>query len=216
VAWLAFALAVTTTLPACSDAEVTAFSRDASLSGSGGAAAGSSRLLDDFSDGDNQTITPGGWWYFRGDGTVPDDGTFGEFGADTLRDGVSNRALHSHASGFSDWGFFVGVDLPGEPDLDARSYTRLSFWARSEPSAVFRNLRVDVLDASNAATGVHFESPIVLGTDWQRYSLPFRDFTRSDHANDPALDLARLTTFEFWVPSADSFDFWLDDLALDP
>ncbi|MGC4090296.1 MAG: carbohydrate binding domain-containing protein [Polyangiaceae bacterium] len=213
---------------ACSDGQLDAFSRTelvgsggaggsssggASNGGSSGSSSTSPYLIDDFEDGDNQTLTSGGWWFV----TSTNNSISANYGSASTRNGVSTRALRASGVGCNGW-CFVGLDLPG-PYLDARSFTRLSFWARAEASSV-RMLSIDALDSTNInpsdSTAIHFRKDITLSTEWTFYSLSFDELVSTIGSPTSKLNRGTLSAIEFWVFSSDSFDFSLDDVSLVP
>ena len=240
--WLATALAVAGV--GCSDGRLDAFTRQTQTAGgihSGGAnstgGAGKSTgggggsggvnvnggsvntgplLIDDLEDGDSQTLIAGGWWYMQNDRSGVGQA---EYGVSTSRAGNSTRAVHATGSGFNAW-FFVGVDLPGQPNLDATAFSRVTFLARTEPSSVVRTLNIDVLDSTSVnvqdSTALHFRSTVELGTEWKSFSLPLKDFAPTDGDMSLRVNRAELSTVEFWIFSPDAFDFWIDDLGFAP
>jgi hypothetical protein len=214
--------AILSSMLACSDGHLDAFSRQPSVTNDGGrSSAGSDTptrplLIDDFDDGDNQTITPGGWWYLTGDGS----GTHGaNYILTTTRDGAATLALRATGSGFTAW-FFVGLDLPGQPNFEASAFSRVTFLARAEETSTVRELAFDVLDGTSVnlanSTELHFRAPLALTTEWQSYSFAFRDFVPTDGDAARRVNRANLATLEFWVFGPERFDFWLDELRFEP
>ncbi len=195
---------------------------DKSSGGSGGGAAGVAGtaggvlLIDDFEGDTNETTIPGGWWYLTQDGTSTIQANYA---SPTTRAGAPTQALRAYGSGFKNW-CFVGLDLPGKPNLDASAYTRFSFWARAEPSSMVRQLGIDLLDSTNVnvqdSSPIHFQTAITLSTEWVYYSLSFAEFTPNSGSSTTRVNRAELSGAEFWVYSPDSFDFYLDDVALVP
>lgn len=241
--WLCAAFA--TSGSGCSDGHLDAFTRQARTdansggtnSGGTGARPGSSEgggstgamagrggngtstralLIDDLEDGDSQTLVAGGWWYMQNDRSGVG---LAEFGASTSRAGRSTRAVHALGSGFRYW-FFVGVDLPGQPNLDATAFTALTFLARTEPSTPAQALSIDLLDTTSvnvmSSTALHFRSSVELSPEWRSFSLPLEDFVPVDGDAALRVNRAELSTVEFWIFSPDPFDFWLDDLGFLP
>lgn len=224
----------------CSDGTLDAFTHEAAVGGtstsggsanaSGGATKGGSAsggatsggassatlLLDDFEDGDNQTLPSGGWWFQTSDGSSTLNVSYA---TQSIRAGTSTHALRAYGNGFRDW-CFVGLDLPGQPNLDARAYARVSFWARAEPGASVRTLSLDVLDSTNInsmdSTAIHFRQNIELTSEWTNYALLFADFVPTSGSSALRLDRGALATLEFWVFSPEAFDFLLDDVSLLP
>lgn len=189
---------------------------NAGANASGGAVNAGPLLIDDLEDGDSQTLIPGGWWYMQNDRSGTGQA---EYGASTSRAGNSTRAVHAFGSGFNAW-FFVGLDLPGQPNLDASAFSRMTFLARAEPSAVTRTLSIDVLDTTSVnvqdSTALHFRSSLELGSEWASFSLPLKDFVPTEGGAALRVNRAELSTVEFWIFSPDAFDFWIDDLGFAP
>jgi hypothetical protein len=187
-----------------------------SPAGTGGAPSTGPLLIDDLEDGDSQTLIPGGWWYMQNDRSGTGQALYG---ADTTRAGSPTKAVHASGSGFTAW-FFVGVDLPGQPNLDASAYSRVTFLARAEPASVARALSVDVLDSTSInvqdSTALHFRNGIELTSDWTTFSLPLKDFVPTEGDATLRVNRAELSTLELWVFSPEPFDFWIDDLVFSP
>jgi hypothetical protein len=185
-------------------------------SASGGAPNTGPLLIDDLEDGDSQTVISGGWWYMQNDRSGTGQALYG---ADTSRAGSPTRAVHASGSGFNAW-FFVGLDLPGQPNLDASAFSRVTFLARAEAASVARTLSVDVLDSTSInvqdSTALHFRSSVELGNEWTTFSLPLREFVPTEGDATLRVNRAELSAIEFWVFSPEAFDFWLDDLTFEP
>ena len=110
--------------------------------------------------------------------------------------------------------------MPGQPNLDASAYSRVTFLARAEPASVARTLSVDVLDSTSInlqdSTALHFRSTVELSSEWASFSLPLKDFVPTEGDATRRVNRAELSTLEFWVFSPDAFDFWIDDLVFSP
>ncbi|HET9929982.1 MAG TPA: hypothetical protein VFQ35_04810 [Polyangiaceae bacterium] len=165
-------------------------------------------VLDDFEDGDNQTLPPMGWWYVETDMTP--NAIMMDTKAPNAHGGA--RSLRVYGSGCRDW-CFLGVDLPGEEPFDARAYSRISFWARAEPSSVVHTLSVDVLDSPN---GVHFRNDIDLSAQWGNYTVNFAELVPTESSSTAVLDRSHLIQVEFWIFSPEAFDFYIDDVVFLP
>jgi len=161
-------------------------------------------LLDDFEDGNTEALD-GGWWYAQHDGTAPAPALSIESPGD--RSG-STYALHAFGGGFSSWGMFIGLDLPG-PVFDASGYGALRFLARAETTST-RTLDVQFLDANNRD---HFGVQIELGTEWEEFVLPLADFVYLDQGGPFVFNPANVSQIFFFVLSSEDFDFWLDDVG---
>jgi len=161
-------------------------------------------LLDDFEDGDTQSLIPEGYWYFQPDGTCS-----GSFGIEvTSGSSGSTHAIRVRGGGCTDWGALLGLDLGGTGQtFDASSFDALRFWARAEPGSD-SELSVSLLDP------VHFDTPITLADEWREFVLPLDDFVFNDTGETPLrFDRNALTHLQFFVFSALPIDFWLDDVA---
>ena len=110
--------------------------------------------------------------------------------------------------------------LPGQPNLDATAFSRLTFLARTEPTASARTLSVDILDSTSInvrdSSALHFRSTVELGNDWKSFSLPLKDFGPTDGDASLRVNRAELSTIEFWIFSPEPFDFSIDDLGFSP
>lgn len=170
-----------------------------------------SLAIDDFEDGNTETLAPNGWWYADADPN-------GNPNAITIDPNASNahggaHALRVYGSGCKDW-CFLGLDLPGDEPFDARAYTRLSFWARAEPSSVVHTLSIDVLDTTNAP--VHFRNDLDLSSQWGNYTVNFSELVPTEGSPTLMLDRSHLSQVEFWIFAPDAFDFLVDDVVLLP
>lgn len=161
-------------------------------------------LLDDFEDGDTEALEDG-WWYVQHDGTATAPTLVIEASNDRMG---SVYALHTFGGGFSSWGMFIGLDLPG-PIFDASGYGALRFLARAEAPST-RTIDVQFLDANNRD---HFGVQIELGTGWQQFVLPLEEFVYLDQEGPRAFNPANVSQILFFVLSSEDFDFWLDDVG---
>lgn len=204
--------------PEASLSDASATPADASRAGAagsdGGNAAGAgesssetiSVLLDDFEDGNTESIG-GGWWYPQSDGTAPDPSLTIEAIDDRAG---STMALHFSGEGFTDWGMFVGLDLPGGV-YDASAYSELRFWAKAEADSS-RVLSVQWLDANGFD---HFSVSIELTSEWQEYRLPLADFMFTEMDAEPALllDPSNLSHLQVYSLDDNYYSYWLDDVS---
>ena len=139
--------------------------------GNAGISGTSPFVLDDFEDGDTQSLNiPEGYWYFQPDGTCS-----GSFGIEvTSGSSGSTHAIRARGGGCTDWGALLGLDLGGTGQtFDASSFDALRFWARAEPGS-HAELSVSLLDP------VHFDTAITLTSEWQEFVLPLDDFVFND------------------------------------
>lgn len=159
-------------------------------------------MLDDFEDMNNEA-EPNGWWYGADDDTGPD--------AQMSVESISGRGESQFAVRFSggpttEWGSFLGLDLPdGSGDLSR--FDQLVFFARSDRQ---KTVSVRFLDPAFGHYGVDVE----LSTEWQEYREPLASFVRTDDSGE-VLDPSRVIHLQFWVPrESPAFQFWIDDVWL--
>lgn len=171
----------------------------------GGEGGESSDLLpiDDFEDGNRVAILNKGEWFVSNDGT----------GNQTLaiamppdeREG-STYSLHTSGVGFQRFSAVV-CDISGTAaTFDASAYAAVTFWARSEQGS-----SQDVL-FSFFVGSVNFATPLRFGTNWERHTIRFIDVLPVEDPN-ATFDPRAISSMQFNVARATSFDFWLDDLA---
>lgn len=162
-------------------------------------------VLDDFEDGDTQSLNiPEGYWYFRPDETC----SSGSFVIEATPERVENtHAIRARGGGCTAWGALLGLDLGGSGEtFDASSFDALRLWARAEAGTV-STLSVSLLDPE------HFDFIVEVSADWQELTLPLDDFAYNDDEVERPHDASRFTHLQFFVFSAEPFDFWLDDVA---
>jgi hypothetical protein len=175
----------------------------------GSSSAGSSSLpspfvLDDFEDGDTQSLNiPEGFWYSQ-----PDSTCSAPFGIETVVGRADNtHAIRTRGGVCTDWGALLGLDLGGTIEtFDASSFDALRFSLRVEAGTP-TELNVSL------HTPVHFDTVIDATTEWQEFVLPLDGFFFNDRPPEQAFDVSRLTHLQFFVFSPEPFDFWLDDIA---
>jgi hypothetical protein len=173
-----------------------------SFGGEGGEA---SELLpiDDFEDGNRIAILNKGEWFVSNDGT----------GNQTLVVAMpaierenSTYSLHTSGVGFQRFSAVV-CDISGTAaSFDASAYAAVTFWARAEPGA-----SGDVL-FSFFVGSVNFATPLHFGTTWDRHTILFADALPVEDP-EATFDPRAISSIQFNVARATSFDFWLDDLA---
>lgn len=176
------------------------------MAGAGGSESSTSRIIDDFEDGDARAKEPLGWWYPVNDET----GTQG-FGIEPVSRGTASvYALQTHGSGFRDWGAAVGVNLVGDSTpLNALSYENLCFSARVDAG------NSALLQAHLLRQGepLHYSQEVSLSESWNRYCLPLVDFLQPDGA---PLVPSELIALQIFFPPGAPFAFWLDDVEVQP
>jgi hypothetical protein len=172
--------------------------------GAGPAEPTSPLLIDDFEDGDMRAKEPRGWWYPINDGTDKQG-----IGIEPISEGTTSvYALRTHGGEFGDWGAALGVNLIGESTpLNAVGYERLCFVARVEADGS-SSIAVHIL----REPGVHYEQDVSLSESWTRYCLPLANFLGADGALMPD----ELIALQFFFPPGARFEFWLDEVEIEP
>ncbi len=233
LARLAVALVACILLAACGEGELTAFSSQGAPGG-GGSENGSgaqnvgvdidgsvgprvytTALIDDFEDGDSR-VTPDSesWWYIFNDSTGEQEFVIEDVSGQ--REG-SAFAAHTWGGHFTAWGAGLGVDLagiqdarsPGEP-FDATQFAGISFWARVEASSV-RETRVDLLNPCGDNCVAYSGVNIQLAQSWRQYTVLFSEL---EPRQDSDFDQSQLLHLQFFFLDPESFDLWVDDLAV--
>ena len=173
-------------------------------------------LIDDFEDGDTRvTPTSESWWYIFNDSTGHQ-----EF---LIEDVTGQRssgiyAAHTYGERFTAWGAGLGVDLAGiqdarSPDqpFDASQFAGISFWAKVGASSV-RETRVDLLSPCGDRCVSYSGANIQLATEWQQYTILFSELEPRQDESD--FDQSQLMHIQFFFLDPESFDLWVDDLAV--
>jgi hypothetical protein len=181
-------------------------------------------LIDDFDDGDQQTLKQDGRdssWYFYDDGTV---GTLQvNMNADPLaeREGI---VLSVTGDGFSDWGSGFGVGMnwnDGQCTYDASVYGGVQFWVRGtgEARVILQNLSVRPVDLGGrcAADAVCFDSHGVsfgIPQEWTLMRLPFAAFSQAGWGTAVgSLHTDAIYLLEFQFVAVQPFAISLDDVS---
>lgn len=174
--------------------------------GSGGTTgSGAPLVLDDFSDGDSQSLRLGSWWYVVNDGTGVQ-----RWGVEPVDGWLGERAVRVQGESFTEWGAALGLDLEsGGGALDIREFTHLRFYAKTSGGDAL-SLSVHLLDARH----LHYTQAIELGAEFVRYDLDLSRFQGPDEASASTVVSGSLSALQFFVLSSESFEFWLDDVEL--
>jgi hypothetical protein len=104
----------------------------------------------------------------------------------------------------------VGLDFTrDEGTYDASSFSEIRFWAKAGPDHQVP-ISVHLLDG----TFQHFIQEVELQPTWQEYTVVFDELVHLQGDTSLALDSSTLTQLQFFVLSADPFDYWLDDVVV--
>ncbi len=158
--------------------------------------------IDDFEDGDTQTLFNGAWWYVTNDGT-----SWQELEAARISDRPGSEfALHSAGEGYSIWGALIGVDIGGESGVfDAGWTDALRFWAKSAQE-------MDVVAVVILQDNSSLRTTITLRTEWTEHVIHYDEF-RFSGDDDARVDPSRLRHFQLSF-GLEPFDIYLDDAVL--
>jgi hypothetical protein len=197
--------------------------------GTGGSATRTYDMIDDMEDGDKRVLQGtgrDGWWYTTGDGSSP-SAAISEEPISAIpggRDGslFSARALGQGFTVWAGFGLFFGQATDTNLLYDASAWTGISFWIRSGAGTL--NTQIMVGDASSDDRGGicnlrqgtcynAFSSFVTARNDWTYVELPFADLARHPYGLTETFDSSRVGGVYIGLPTNQSFDVWIDDLA---
>jgi hypothetical protein len=201
-------------------------------------------VVSDFESGKADVLAVGGrggsWFLF-------DDGTGMQTPVKTLNvtlvaesGGACNSlfAFHSTGSGFTVFGAGFGADFAPKPAgamvstvYDASAYSGVAMFAKAATPIA---LRVSVSDHGTAPEGMvcvdttdktnkmrcgdYFGSDIMIGTDWQDFSMPFAKMTQRGFGLPVAtgIDKSKVYTIRAQIKGSaaapGAYDIWIDDV----
>jgi endoglucanase len=191
-------------------------------------------VIDDLEDNNNQISViaeRGGYWYTYADkegSTIwPVQGDQG--GTFTPVPGGANNSkfavqMKGKLAGASIVYAAMGLNFldPKEP-FNASKFEGITFFAKRSPSSTSK-LIVKIPDGNTDPDGQvcsdcfnDFGATINVGTEWQRYTLPFRDLKQEPHwgaPRKPHLNPSKVYAIHWEAKSSGSeFDFIVDDIA---
>jgi hypothetical protein len=214
---------------------------------------GTCDLIDDFeaagvsnlNDGIIQTMGRTGYWYVYNDATaggkqLPDPATHSFIPEMIVPPrGMSNYALHSSGSGFTNWGAGFGFDVDnagggadggnGTPipyDTTQYGYKGIYFFARIGQGST-TGIRVNFSDGMSNPNGGRCDptsttkgkqcnddpgAVVTLTTDWKGYEIDFSSLTRQGFGPAGSFDPKTLYNIHWQVGTNKTFDVWVDDL----
>jgi hypothetical protein len=172
--------------------------------GTGGAAAISTFVLDDFEDADLKAYDPAGWWYPANDGT----GTqllavrsSGEISSPTS----GGMVLESQVADFSDWGAAFGVDIEDVGPAESGLEVSFSMAANRETEITFH-----AIDGSDG----HFTKVLLINTVWRTTTVRLHELFIFEGDSVRAFDVASATELQWFVSSGSATTFWLDEVIV--
>lgn len=189
--------------------------------------AGDAPMIDDFEDGDMDTLgidgRSGGWYAYNSDDTR--EHVFEVTAADGLPAG-SQRAMHTSGRDFQWAGIGFGLRWGTENDdgewvecvYDATAYQGVRFWARGDGSARLTVSVPGVIPEDDGGTCVsdcwnNHGVDLTLRDAWTEHFIPFTDMVQPDYGEQLGpLDPAELRTMQFEFPGDTAFDLWIDEL----
>jgi hypothetical protein len=176
-------------------------------------------ILATFESGTHEevAVTPYMYWYAYDDGsgeTGPAAGPFFAAPREPVEDG--NRYA-GHFMGALHTGYGGGVGVSSVLPIDGSGYTGISFWAKGTGG-------VRLLVTTTATDGTYctctgtdcgdgYLKELVLTADWAQYAVKYTELTQMHHA--VPFDATGITAFNF-AATAQSWDYWVDDLAFAP
>jgi hypothetical protein len=188
------------------------------------------RLISDFEDGGNgvkQVKGRNGGWYVYNDATgTQKPEAMKKVSASAGGACMSQYALTTSGSGFTQWGAGIGTDLATGPDnkkigYDASEYKGIRFWAKSNKGDV--TVRLKMQDANTTPEGGlcaadkcndNYGAFIELSGEWQEFSLDFSSLKQEGWGDAfPALEAKKLYGLQFQVGLGVDFDFSVDEIA---
>jgi hypothetical protein len=199
-----------------------------------GGAAAALALIDNLEDGDGNIIPIDGrqgYWYTFNDGTMTgtQQPVWGGriLNAQPIFDRPDSKfAAWTLGSGFTNWGFGIGVFLNGPSSFyNASKYRGVTFWARLGSSSA-NVVRVDVSDSQTVSYvgGIcsscwdYFGKNFIMSTSWQRYSFAWSDLTQQGWGDQfPAIFPAAIREMRFATQATGiTFEIYVDDLSFIP
>jgi hypothetical protein len=194
---------------------------------------------DDFSEANPNTddATGGTWFRFAAAGSTETNGApfrpttatrpfamtgapfaWGVQGSGALG---SNYYAHFNAklSGFGGLGVRLRPDDDaGNPRaLDASGYLGVSFWARANGTAQRLTLQIpsattDAAAALCANCGDHFAAAVIVGSQWQRYYVPFSGLAQAGSGDPTLFDASAVYRLLFGMDQTATVDFAIDEI----
>lgn len=197
----------------------------------GGVAAASDGLVDDFEDGNGQGAPQagrGGYWYTAADPKGSAISPSGEFTPGEGGAAGSKKSAHvsgKTAAGDGAWGAGFGLSLlPDNQIYDASKYAGVSFWAKAGDKST-TSVRFKVADVNTRPEGKvckepggcwnHFGTDLTLSKEWKEHSIKFTDLKQQEGWGDPrppALTANQAMSLDWSVSGGQEFDVWVDEV----
>ena len=194
---------------------------------------GSTGLIDDGEDGNNQNLPNdyrGGYWYtFKDKGTTTVEPTAGEEGGTfAMSEGGYNSQYAARYHGTIGTGSVVfsgmGMNFVDPKDAyDASKYAGISFWAKKGSAESTGKVRLKVPDVNTDPQGGvctecfnDFGGDLNLTTEWKQYLYPWKAMKQMPgwgNPRKPHITPSKIYGIQFQVnvPSA-NYDIYIDDL----
>jgi hypothetical protein len=196
-----------------------------------GTVAAADGLIEDFEDGNNQSVEQGGrggYWFTAVDTAGSSIAPQGEFkpsdgGANGSK--LAGRVSGKTAPEPAAWGAGFGASFLRDNQLyDASRYAGVSFWAKVGGKSD-KTFRLKISDVNTHPAGKvcsdgcwnHFGSELTLSTEWKEYTIAFADLKQEEHWGNPrppSLTSNQLVSLDWTVPRGQDFDLWIDDIKL--
>jgi hypothetical protein len=162
-------------------------------------------------------VSPSMYWYAYDDGTSDAGTPPGPFAAVPRLPVEDGNRYAGHFTGTLHTGYGGGIGVSSVLPIDGSGYTGVSFWAKGTGG-------VRLLVSTTATDGTYckcagtdcgdgYLKEVVLTADWAQYTVKYTALTQMHHA--VLFDPTGITAFNF-AASAQSWDYWIDDLAFAP
>jgi len=194
-------------------------------------ATGLQPLIDSMDDGDIY-ISPlegrSGSWFVYNDGSStgfqqPTPPTF-YMDLNVQDPSGGNVVANTFGKGFSSWGAGMGFVFNNGCSYNAKVYSGITFYARSEigPTSIYVLVGTSAttpIDAGGACSGVcydAFQLPIGLDRDWQKYTIAFSALTQQGWGTPAFFDRTTLVNVNFQtIPGGanGAFSFSVDSIS---
>jgi hypothetical protein len=202
-------------------------------SGGSGGGGGAGSMIDDMEDGDQRILNVAartGYWRAWNDGTGTQSPSMTQTFLPQVLEaprGASTRAMHTSGSGFLVWGAVAQLDFNnpasginggiGSPgSYGVSGYSGISFYARGTSLRVeVRTLATMVVAEGGSCTSTcndHHGANVTLSSSWTPVSVAFSALTQRGFGTPVAFSPDQVVGLQF-LPSATTFDYWIDDLA---
>lgn len=139
----------------------------------------------------------------------------------------SHRSLRVAGGGITGWGYMVMVNVQGADQVpyDASLRHGVSLWARSSTGAIGARVMLATTETGTCPPGTlcgdNFSAVVPVASEWRHFKVPFAAMAQDGWGFQTPLLLEHATLVAIQLTHAvasaalqDSFELWLDDVAL--